>query len=398
MSPAPVPPSAAAVPVAVPFWRDPGKRAIAFQALALLAVGSLGYYLFGNTQANLARQNIATGFGFLRKEAAFEVGETLIAYSAADHYARALLVGALNTVKVAVIGITLTTVLGTLIGVARISKNWLVSRLAAVYIEVFQDVPILLQLFFWYAVFYETFPSPRQALNPLPGVFLCNRGLICGIPAAHPAFPVMAWGFLGACLGVWALRRWARRRQEKTGQTFPVFLASAGLLLGVPASLWLAYGAPAAMDVPELAGFNFRGGVTVSPEFAALLLGLVLYTAAFVAEIVRAGIQSVGKGQREAALSIGLRTSQVLNLVILPQALRVIVPPLTSQMLNLTKNSSLAVAIGYPDFVSVANTTINQTGQAIEGVALIMVVYLFFSLTTSAFMNWYNKKIALVER
>ncbi|MEW6486634.1 MAG: amino acid ABC transporter permease [Thermodesulfobacteriota bacterium] len=385
-------------PAAVPFWRDAAKRAIAFQALALLAVGGIGYYLFTNTQANLQRQSIATGFGFLAREASFEIGEKIISYSAADSYARALLVGALNTVKVAALGIALCTLLGTLVGIARLSANWLVSRLAAAYIEVLQDVPVLLQLFFWYALFYESFPGPREALNPLPGVFLCNRGLIFGIPAAHPAFPTMGWAFLAACAGVWTLRRWAYRRQDRTGRAFPVVQASLALLLGVPGLVWVAYGAPAAMDVPHLAGFNFRGGVTVSPEFSALLLGLVLYTSAFVAEIVRAGIQSVGKGQREAALSIGLRPGHVLNLVILPQALRVIVPPLTSQMLNLTKNSSLAVAIGYPDFVSVANTAINQTGQAIEGVALIMVVYLFFSLSTSAFMNWYNRKIALVER
>lgn len=391
-------PAADPRPAAVPFWRDAAKRAIAFQAVALLVVGGIGYYLFTNTQANLQRQSIATGFGFLAREASFEVGEKLIAYSAADSYARALLVGALNTVKVAVLGIALCTLLGALVGVARLSANWLVSRLAAAYIEVLQDVPVLLQLFFWYALFYESFPGPREALNPLPGVFLCNRGLIFGIPAAHPAFPAMGWAFLAACAGAWALRRWAYRRQDRTGRAFPVVQASLTLLLGVPGLVWVAYGTPTAMDVPHLAGFNFRGGVTVSPEFSALLLGLVLYTSAFVAEIVRAGIQSVGKGQREAALSIGLRPGHVLNLVILPQALRVIIPPLTSQMLNLTKNSSLAVAIGYPDFVSVANTAINQTGQAIEGVALIMVVYLVFSLGTSAFMNWYNRKIALVER
>jgi len=390
--------SADAAPVAVPFFRDPAKRALVFQALTLLAVGGLGYYLFTNTQANLARQNIATGFGFLGKEAAFEIGESLISYSAANNYLRALVVGALNTIKVAFIGIVLTTILGTFVGVARLSTNWLVAKLAGLYIEVFQDIPILLQLFFWYAIFYESFPAPRQALNPIPGVFLCNRGLIFGIPAADPAFPAMGWAFLAACVAVWFLKRWARQRQEKTGLAFPVFWASLGLLIGLPALAWLGYGAPTAMDVPSLTGFNFKGGLTVSPEFSALLLGLVLYTAAFVAEIVRAGIQSVSRGQREAAMSIGLRPGQVLNLVILPQALRVIVPPLTSQMLNLTKNSSLAVAIGFPDFVSVANTTINQTGQAIEGVALIMVVYLFFSLSTSAFMNWYNKKIALVER
>ena len=379
-------------------WYDPQKRSIIYQVVILLMVGLLGYYLISNTTANLQRQSIATGFGFLEKEASFEIGESLIPYSAADRYARALLVGVLNTLLVSFIGIVLTTILGTLIGIARLSTNWLVSRLAAVFIEVFQDIPVLLQLFFWYAFFYEVLPSPRQALNPVAGVFMCNRGLIFGVPAAHPAHVYMIFAFLAGCLGVYILRRWARKRQAKTGMAFPVFSVSVGILILLPLLAWLAGGAPTDMSVPELKGFNFRGGLSVSPEFSALLIGLVLYTAAFVAEAVRAGIQSVSKGQREAAMSIGLRPNRVLQLVILPQALRVIIPPLTSQMLSLTKNSSLAVAIGFPDFVSVAGTTINQTGQAIEGVAMIMLVYLFFSLTTSAFMNWYNKKIALVER
>jgi general L-amino acid transport system permease protein len=256
----------------------------------------------------------------------------------------------------------------------------------------------LLQLFFWYAVFYESLPSPRQAIGPLAGVFLCNRGLILAVPEMHPAYKYMLLTFIIGCAAVYLIRRWARERQAKTGQIFPLFRVSLGIIIGLPLITWLGFGAPLKMDMPELAGFNFKGGMTLSPEFIALLLGLVLYTAAFVAEVVRAGIQSVSRGQREAAMSIGLKPAQVLNLVILPQALRVIIPPLTSQMLNLTKNSSLAVAIGYPDFVSVANTTINQTGQSIEGVALIMLVYLIFSLSTSAFMNWYNKKVKLVER
>ncbi len=381
-----------------PLLYDPKVRGILYQIGVLAMVGLLAYYLMSNTLANLERQNIATGLGFLEKQSSFEIGESLISYSAADTYFKALLVGALNTLLVSFIGIVLTVILGTVIGIARLSTNWLVSRLAAVYIEVFQDIPILLQLFFWYAFFYEILPGPRQALNPFTGVFLCNRGLIFGIPAAHPAFLHMGIAFVAAVAAVWALKRWARARQARTGQAFPTFKVGVGILIGLPIMVWWLGGAPTAMDVPELKGFNFKGGVSVSPEFTALLLGLVLYTAAFVAEVVRAGIQSVSRGQTEAALSIGLRAGQVLNLVILPQALRVIVPPLTSQMLNLTKNSSLAVAIGYPDFVSVAGTTINQTGQAIEGVGLIMAVYLIFSLSTSAFMNWYNKKIKLVER
>ena len=389
---------AAAPSEKTPLLYDPKVRGILYQIGVLAMVGLLAYYLMSNTLANLERQNIATGLGFLEKQSSFEIGESLISYSAADTYFKALLVGALNTLLVSFIGIVLTVILGTIIGIARLSTNWLVSRLAAVYIEVFQDIPILLQLFFWYAFFYEMLPGPRQAFNPFNGVFLCNRGLIFGIPAAHPAFLYMGIAVLVGIVAVYGLKRWARARQARTGQAFPTFKVGLGVLLGLPLITWWVWGAPTEMNVPALKGFNFRGGVSVSPEFTALLLGLVLYTAAFVAEVVRAGIQSVSRGQTEAALSIGLRTGQVLNLVILPQALRVIVPPLTSQMLNLTKNSSLAVAIGYPDFVSVAGTTINQTGQAIEGVGLIMAVYLLFSLSTSAFMNWYNKKIKLVER
>jgi general L-amino acid transport system permease protein len=386
------------VPDKVPFWLDPKKRAVLFQIAVWLLAILLAYYLISNTLVNLEKQSIATGWGFLNKESAFEIGESLISYSAANTYARALVVGALNTLKVAFIGIILTIVLGAIIGIARLSSNWLISKLASIYIEVMQDVPILLQLFFWYAMFYEIFPSPRQALNPVDGVFLCNRGLIFAVPEAHPAYKYMLAAFILGCVVVYFLRRWSRRRQAKTGRIFPIFSVSLGILIGMPLVTWLAFGAPLEMSVPKLTGFNFKGGLTMSPEFIALLLGLVLYTAAFVAEVVRAGIQSVSKGQREAAMSIGLKPAHVLNLVILPQALRVIIPPLTSQMLNLTKNSSLAVAIGYPDFVSVANTTINQTGQSIEGVALIMVVYLLFSLSTSAFMNWYNKRVKLVER
>jgi len=382
----------------IPLLNDPAKRSLIYQVGVVLMVAALGYYLMSNTLTNLERQSIATGFGFLEKESSFEIGESLISYSAADNYARALLVGVLNTLKVSFIGIVLTVILGTLVGIARLSTNWLVSRIAAIYIEVLQDIPVLLQLFFWYAFFYEMLPSPRQALNPVTGLFLCNRGMIFAVPADHPAWGWMGWAFLAACIGAYLIRRWAMQRLFKTGKTFPIFWSSMGLLLGLPLIAWLLGGAPMAMDIPQLRGFNFQGGVSVSPEFAALLLGLVLYTAAFVAEIVRAGIQSVNKGQTEAASALGLRKGRVLSLVILPQALRVIIPPLTSQMLNLTKNSSLAVAIGYPDFVSVANTTINQTGQAIEGVALIMIVYLCLSLLTSAFMNWYNKKMALVER
>ena len=382
----------------VPFWLDPKKRAIFFQFITLCMVGLLAYYLISNTLYNLKKQNIATGLGFLHKASSFEIGESLIRYSAASTYGRALIVGALNTLYVSFIGIIITIILGTFIGVARLSTNWLLSKLAAIFIEVFQDIPVLLQLFFWYSLFYTTLPTPRHALHPLPGLLLCNRGVTFTVPKADPAHGYMAIAFLAGCVIVYLIRRWAKKRQEQTGQLFPIFRVSAVILLGLPLATWWLAGAPTALSAPKLVGFNFTGGMTFSPEFISLLLGLVLYTAAFVAEVVRAGIQSVSKGQTEAAMALGLRPGMVLNLVILPQALRVIIPPLTSQMLNLTKNSTLAVAIGYPDFVSVANTTINQTGQAIEGVALIMVLYLIFSLLTSVIMNWYNKKAALVER
>ncbi|MCF6247623.1 MAG: amino acid ABC transporter permease [Desulfobacula sp.] len=382
----------------ISFWYDPDKRSIAYQVGAALLFAFVAWYLISNTMTNLDKQNIATGFGFLNNEASFEIGESLIEYSAADRYLRALSVGFLNTLLVSFIGILLTVILGTFLGIARLSKNWLINKCATAYIELFQDIPILLQLFFWYAFFYEMLPSPRQAVNPFNGLFLCNRGLIFGIPAAHPVYKYMVIAVVLAAIIIFFIKKWAKKRQDLTGKPFPLFSMSIILLIGFPFICWLIGGAPTQMDVPMLKGFNFKGGLAISPEFAALLLGLVLYTAAFVAEVVRAGIQSVSKGQTEAAMAIGLKPGQLLNLIILPQALRVIIPPLTSQMLNLTKNSSLAVAIGYPDFVSVAGTAINQTGQAIEGVMLIMIVYLIFSLSTSAFMNWYNKKMKLVER
>jgi len=382
----------------ISFWYDPDKRSILYQIGAACLFAFVAWYLVSNTMINLERQSIATGFGFLNNEAAFEIGESLIKYSAADRYAKALLVGFLNTLLVSFIGVILTVILGTFLGIARLSKNWLINRCAAGYIELFQDIPVLLQLFFWYAFFYEMLPSPKAAISPFNGLFLSNRGLIFGIPQYDPAFRYMAIALLIAAIVIFFLKKWAKKRQDLTGNAFPVLMTSIVVFIGFPFVCWVIGGMPTQMNVPVLKGFNFKGGLTISPEFSALLLGLVLYTAAFVAEVVRAGIQSVNKGQTEAAMAIGLKPGQVLNLIILPQALRVIIPPLTSQMLNLTKNSSLAVAIGYPDFVSVAGTAINQTGQAIEGVLLIMIVYLVFSLSTSAFMNWYNEKMAIIER
>lgn len=376
---------------------DPRVRALLWQALVLGVVALGTWYLASNTMENVARLGVASGFGFLGREAGFQIGETLVAYGPQDTYARAFLVGILNTLKVAGIGIVLATLLGTVIGIARLSGNFLVNRLAAGYVEALRNVPLLLQLFLWYGVLTEGLPGPRQALEPLPGLFLSNRGLKLPGPADDPAWAWVAAAFgLGVLLAL-VLSAWNKGRQARTGKRLPLLPATLGLVLGLPGVVLLAFGG-AGLDVPVLQGFNFQGGVTLTPELAALLFGLVTYTAAFIAEIVRSGIQAVGHGQSEAALALGLSRGQVLRLVVLPQALRVIIPPTTSQFLNLTKNSSLAVAIGYPDFVSVANTTINQTGQAVEGVAAIMAVFLAVSLSLSALMNWYDRRIALVGR
>ncbi|QJE74937.1 ABC transporter permease subunit [Aerophototrophica crusticola] len=376
---------------------DPRVRALLWQALVLGLVALGTWYLASNTMANVARLGVASGYGFLGREAGFQIGETLVAYGPQDPYARAFLVGVLNTLKVAGIGIVLATILGTVVGIARLSRNFLVNRLAAGYVEALRNVPLLLQLFLWYGVLTEGLPGPRQALEPLPGLFLSNRGLKLPGPADDPTWSWVAAAFgLGVLLAL-AATAWNKGRQARTGKRLPLLPITLGLLLGLPGLVMLAFGG-AALDMPVLKGFNFQGGVTLTPELAALLFGLVTYTAAFIAEIVRSGIQAVGHGQTEAALALGLSRGRVLRLVVLPQALRVIIPPTTSQFLNLTKNSSLAVAIGYPDFVSVANTTINQTGQAVEGVAAIMAVFLAVSLSLSALMNWYNRRIALVDR
>ncbi|KIX11105.1 amino acid ABC transporter permease [Dethiosulfatarculus sandiegensis] len=385
-------------PPAVPFWYDPQKRMLAYQALALLAVFFCGYIIFTNTQANIARQSIATGFGFLWESCSFDISESLISYSAADTYAKAFLVGILNTLKVSVVGTFLALALGLFVGIARLSSNWLVAKLAALYIDVMQNIPTLLQLFFWYAIFYQSLPGPRQALNPTDGVFLCNRGLMLPLPESNPAFFYMLIAMLLGLLTTILVQRWAKARQDATGKPFPVFSVGNALVWGLPLLVWLGFGAPMTLDMPHLKGFNFRGGITISPEFISLLIGLVMYTGAFIAEVVRAGIEAVNKGQIEAAKALGLKKGKILRLIVIPQAMRIIIPPLTSQMLNLTKNSSLAVGIGYPDFFSITNTAINQTGQAIEGVIIIMLVYLTFSLSTSAFMNWYNKRAQLIER
>ena len=378
-------------------WNDPRVRSIIYQILAVGFVGGIVWFLVHNTLHNLSVRNIATGFGFLSREAGFAIGESVIDYAPADTYGRAVAVGLMNTLRIAALGIVLATVLGTIIGIARLSKNWLVRKIASIYVEVMRNIPLLLQLFFWYSIISETMPGPRKAFQPLPGVFISNRGV--KVPWIQG--DGLSWliaGFVLAVIAILFIARWSRKRQEKTGQFFPVYRIGLPLIVGLPVVFWLFSGTSLSLDMPALKGFNFVGGLTLSPEFAALLLGLVIYTAAFIAEVVRSGIQSVNQGQWEAAESLGLRNPLVLRLIVLPQALRVIIPPMTSQYLNITKNSSLAVAIGYPDIVSVINTTLNQTGQAIEGIMIIMAAYLTVSLSISIFMNWYNKRIALVER
>jgi general L-amino acid transport system permease protein len=380
-------------------WNDPIVRGWVFQIVVVGLVGGLAWYLVSNTIENLARQKIASGFDYLGREAGFEIGDTMIEYSPASTYARAIWVGILNTLRVAVLGIVLSTILGTLIGVGRLSPNWLLGKICEWYVEAFRNVPLLLWLFLFYKLISEAFPGPRQAISALWGsLFLSNRGLYFPVPIADPIHKWMGVAFVVGIVGAVVLHRWARKRQEATGLPFPSISTGLGVVIGLPLLVWLAAGAPSAMSWPALKGFNFEGGTVIQPEFTALLVGLVLYTSAFVAEIVRSGILALHKGQSEAASALGLSRGQSMRLVLLPQALRVIVPPMTSQYLNITKNSSLAIAIGYPDLVASINVTINQTGQAIENILLIMAAYLSVSLSISAFMNWYNKRIALTER
>jgi general L-amino acid transport system permease protein len=378
-------------------WNRQRLSGLLWQILVVgIAIALVGW-LWSNALHNLSVRRISTGFAFLGREAGMPIADSWLAYSPKDPYARAFLVGIINTLRVAVIGIVLATVLGTLIGIARLSSNWLLSRLSAVYVEILRDIPLLLQLLFWY-VLMQGLPAARTAFKPIDGVYLSNRGLVL------PSIPIgdaNLWVIAAAALGLIALyfiRRRLVAQQMADGRTRHAWPFALGLLVGLPALLSWVLGASWTITLPELRGFNFVGGLTLAPEYFALLIALVTYTSAFIAEIVRSGIQSVHIGQWDAAKALGLRRSFMLRHIVLPQALRVIIPPMTSQYLNLTKNSSLAVAVGYQDIVSIANTTLNQTGQAIEAIALIMLVFLTISLGISLFMNWYNARIALVER
>ncbi len=379
-------------------WADPVFRSVVWQVLIVGVVVAIAWYLIHNTSTNLAARHIATGFGFLGRVAGIPIGESMIPYDpAADTYGTALLIGVLNTLNIAVIGIILATILGTLIGIGRLSKNWLLAKLTGFYVETLRDIPLLLQLLFWYTVL-QGLPGPKQAWHIDDIAFLSNRGLKLPRLEWQTAHTWALAVFFAGLFVTWLGTRRAHRRQDATGVRPAVWPVAVAVLIVLPVIVWAALGAPFVLEFPALRGFNFQGGLTLAPEYFALLLGLVTYTASYIAEIVRSGIQAVPQGQWEASRALGLSSGAILRWIVLPQALRVIVPPMTSQYLNLTKNSSLAVAIGYQDVVSIANTTLNQTGQAIEGIAFIMAVYLTISLSISLFMNWYNARIALVER
>ena len=364
-------------------------------ALVILAV----LYIVDNTASNMVARGLASGFHFLGVESQFDIGMTLIDYSPTSTYFDSFIVGLLNTLLVAGLGISIATIVGFAVGIARLSSNWLIARLAESYIEILRNIPLLLQIFFWYFAVLRALPKPKQSLEFADSFFLNNRGLFIPDPVFGEGGTLILYSFIAAILISIGIAIWSKQRQNKTGQTFPVFYSSIGLLISFVFLSMLATGFPVTFDYPELKGFNFKGGIKLIPELVALTFALSMYTASFIAEVVRAGIQAVSLGQTEAARSLGLNPNQILRLVIIPQALRVIVPPLTNQYLNLTKNSSLAAAIAYPDLVLVfAGTALMQTGQAIEIIGMVMGVYLFLSLMTSIIMNLFNRFMRVAER
>jgi general L-amino acid transport system permease protein len=379
---------------------DPKVRSIAYQVILCAIIVFLAWSAVRNAADNLARAKIASGFGFWDQTAGFDISQTLIEYTAqSGTYGRAFWVGLLNTLLVAVVGIFLATIVGFLVGIARLSKNFLLAKLSAGYVEIVRNLPLLLQLLFWYNAVLKALPDMRESWT-LPGsIYLNNRGFFSPYPIFGPGMKFVVAAIVIGLIGAFVYARWARKKQEATGQQSPVGLVSLGLIVGLPVVVFFAAGMPATLEFPEKGRFNIRGGLEILPELVALVIGLVFYTGAFIAEVVRAGIMAVSKGQTEAAGALGLRNGPTLKLVVIPQAMRVIIPPLTSQYLNLTKNSSLAVFVGYPDLVQIfTGTVLNQTGQAVEVVMITMAVYLSISLVTSLVMNWYNARIALVER
>jgi len=382
-----------------PIYNNPKVRAAVYQLALLAAVVCVGYAGFANARDNLAARHIASGFGFFDRTAGFGISQSLIPYSETDTYGRVFVVGLLNTLLVAAVGIVFATVLGFMIGIARLSNNWLVARLAAAYVELIRNLPLLFQILFWYLAVLGSLPAPRRSISLLGVVFLSNRGIIVPHPMLGSGAGIVIGSLLMAIVVALVLHLIARRRRLATGRESPSLWVRLGLIVAPPLVALAIWGFPITFEWPELRGFNFVGGDRIIPEFVALVMALIIYTASFIAEIVRAGLLAVPRGQIEAAYSLGLRPAPTLRLIVVPQALRLIIPPLTSQYLNLTKNSSLAVAIAYPDFFAVfAGTTLNQTGQAIEIIAITMGVYLAISLVTSLLMNWYNARVGVVER
>jgi general L-amino acid transport system permease protein len=372
-----------------------GWAGFAFQILFVAVLAWIGYEIVANARANLQSQKITSGFDFLSNTAGFDVSQNLIPYSGSDPYTRVFLVGLLNTLLVAVIGIFFATIIGFVVALGRLSPNWLLSRIAGAYVELIRNLPLLFQILFWYLAVLAALPNPRQSIALFGSFFLNNRGFVIPKPIPHTGWEPFVFAVAIAVVASLVLRSYARRQLFQSGRLIKIWPYVLGLLIGLPLLASLVFGAPVTFEIPELKGFNFAGGSRVIPEFVALTLALSTYTGAFIAEIVRAGIQSVHKGQMEAGASLGLARGSTLRLIVVPQAMRVILPPLTSQYLNLTKNSSLAVAIGYPDLVSVfAGTTLSQTGQAIEIIAITMGVYLLISLVTSAIMNFYGWRLS----
>lgn len=379
-------------------WRSKQARAVVYQVLAVGMIVFLVWLLVSNTMANMKTRGIQSGFDFLMQPAGFDIGEGWLSYDSIDPYWKAFLVGLVNTLRVAVVGIVLTSILGTLLGVGRFSRNALVRGLCYGYVELFRNIPVLLQLLMWYLLFTEYLPAIDQALHLGKLVYVSKNGLSYPVPVWQTGHTLAVFGALAGLIAGLLYARSARRAFDLTGKARPVLWVSAGMVVAGAIIGWLAGGAPSEWNVPQMTEVQVEGGGALSPEYLAVLLGLVLYTSAFVAEVVRAGIASVSLGQHEASASLGLSRGHSMRLVVLPQALRVIIPPLTNQYLNLTKNSSLAVAVGYPDLVSIANTSLNQTGRAVECIAIIMLIYLTTSLITSALMNWFNSRAAIKER
>lgn len=372
-------------------------RAWCYQILVAAICVGFSWWLYSNAVDNMRTQRITTGFAFLEQSAQFAIGETLIDYQPSDNYARAVLVGLLNTLYVAICGIVLATVLGFIVGLGRVSKNWLLVKLAEGYVELLRNVPVILQVIFW-SVLIRNLPAPREAIELFNLGFLTNRGLTVTVLQHHEGWLWTLLALVAALLLSSLLAFVSRRLREQHGRIISFTRLRFGLVIGLPLLVWWLAGAPLQLNRPELQGFNFKGGFTVSPEFTALLLGIALYSSAFIAEIVRSGIQSVPKGQLEAARSLSLSSWHVTRYVVIPQAMRVMVPPLASQYVSLTKNSSIAVVVGYPELANISNTLMNQTGQALEAIAIMMVVYLIISISTSLLMNIFNRYVAIKER